>query len=185
MIPFVRMLTSSWTSRNLHDMIRAWFFSRSWVKSYSWIHIWLLLQIYMAMLSKLWHLASPCDTLPMEHGETCGKFPILKVWYLLFRFSMFNGMAVGSYREITGELHVTPEHRHPISVSGVKGLQTWQVCVTCQQLKCRLTSCWLNQPHWKICASNWVHLPQGSGLNIKKTFELPPPVILLSQPGWR
>lgn len=170
MIPFVRMLTSSWTSRNLHDMLRACFCSRSWVKSYSysWIHIWLLLQIYMAMLSKLWHLASPCDILPMEHGQTCGKIPILKVWN-------------------TGELHVTPEHRHPISVSGVKGLQTWQKCdMSTSDMKTYYSSWWLNQlPNEKYARQIRFIFPKLSGWKLKNTFELPPPVILLSQAGWR
>ena len=30
------------------------------------------------------------------------------------------------------------------------------------------TGWWLNQPIWKICSSKWVHLPQGSGVKIKK-----------------
>ena len=34
---------------------------------------------------------------------------------------------------------------------------------------------WLNQPIWKICSSNWVHLPQFSGRKFQKIIELPPP----------
>ena len=34
----------------------------------------------------------------------------------------------------------------------------------------------LKGPQGPACSmSNWVYLPQGSGLNIKKIFELPPP----------
>ena len=33
---------------------------------------------------------------------------------------------------------------------------------------------WWFQPNWKICSSNWVHLPQFSGWKWK-IFELPPP----------
>ena len=36
------------------------------------------------------------------------------------------------------------------------------------------TSWWLNQPIWKICSSNWIMKPQGSGWK-QKIFELPPP----------
>ena len=37
------------------------------------------------------------------------------------------------------------------------------------------SSWWLNQPSWKICSSNWVHLPQVSGWKTSKIIELPPP----------
>ena len=38
-----------------------------------------------------------------------------------------------------------------------------------------LCASWWFQPIWKICSSNWVHLPQFSGWKFQKTFELPPP----------
>ena len=32
------------------------------------------------------------------------------------------------------------------------------------------SSWWLNQPIWKICSSNWIMKPQGSGLKIKNIW---------------
>ena len=37
------------------------------------------------------------------------------------------------------------------------------------------SSSWWFQPIWKICSSNWDHLPQGIGVKIPKISELPPP----------
>ena len=54
-------------------------------------------------------------------------------------------------------------------------------------------SWWLNQPIWKICASQIGSFPQGSGVKIPKMFELPPPSfsdteavsIKFCDPKWR
>ena len=39
-----------------------------------------------------------------------------------------------------------------------------------------LSGWWLNQPNWKICSSNWIMNPQGSGWKWQ-IFELPPPTL--------
>ena len=66
-----------------------------------------------------------------------------------------------------------PTHLWAVDSNGMprRGAGPWRLSnshknLVTNQMK---TSWWLNQPLWKICSSNWVHLPQ-VGMNIKNIW---------------
>ena len=59
---------------------------------------------------------------------------------------------------------------HSVAGSVASALQASRFCPT---------RWWLNQPIWKICSSNWVHLPQ-IGVKINKNMKPPPSPVFMS-----
>ena len=60
--------------------------------------------------------------------------------------------------------NISPAHIFTVRAFKSHGTSCGQTfpsrCTGCIQT---IASWWLNQPLWKICSSNWVHLPQSSG----------------------